>query len=216
MDYNRILIVTGGSIADDLLKKYADSGEYRYILGVDRGLEAIKRLGIITDYAIGDFDSASAEVKQNYNGLDNTIILNPEKDYTDTHVAVLKAKELNADYITILGGTGSRLDHVLGNFALLKICLMLDIKTEIIDTNNRIVMIDKEYTVRKTAQYGKYVSLIPFSDKVTGINTRGFKYELHNATLVKEETIGISNELREEEGHISIEDGYLMILETKD
>ena len=44
----------------------------------------------------------------------------------------------------------------------------------------------------------------------------GFKYGLSNATITKDETIGISNELREEEGHIIVGKGYLLIMETKD
>ena len=34
--------------------------------------------------------------------------------------------------------------------------------------------------------------------------------------MIKEYTIGISNELREEEGHIRVKEGYLLIMETKD
>lgn len=213
---NKILIVTGGTIDDAMLKEFVSLGEYRYIYGVDKGLEKLITHDIEADLAIGDFDSALPFVKEKYLMDTKTILLNPEKDYTDTHVAVMEAIKSGAKEITLIGATGSRLDHVLGNIALLKLCLLRGVKAEIIDTNNRITMIDKEIILSKSSGYGKYVSLIPYSDKVTGINSRGFKYELTGATLVKEETIGISNELREEEGHISIEDGFLLILETKD
>ena len=49
-----------------------------------------------------------------------------------------------------------------------------------------------------------------------GITLKGFKYDVCDLSIHKGETIGISNELREEEGHIIIGDGYLFLMETKD
>ena len=105
---------------------------------------------------------------------------------------------------------------MMGNFALLKLCLEQGIQATIIDEQNKITMIDKQMRINKKDQYGKYVSLIPFSDEVTGITLTGFSYGLSDATMIKADTIGISNEIREEEGFISIETGYLMVMETKD
>lgn len=216
MAYNKILIVTGGSIDDSLLNKSIKTGGYSYVFGVDKGLEALCRLGIKPDMAVGDFDSSSADIRKQYEHENHTRILNPMKDLTDTHAALIEAMKRNPCEIDIIGATGSRMDHVLGNIALLKISLMHGIRAHIIDGNNKITMTDGNYKISKADCYGTYVSLIPYSDKVTGINTRGFLYELKDAVLVKEETIGISNELREEEGLISIEDGYLLVLETND
>lgn len=214
--YNKILIVTGGSVCESILDKHIHSGEYQYVIGVDKGLEALRSLNISPNLAIGDFDSADASIRAIYENNSNAIILNPEKDYTDTHVAVEKALEKEPETIVLLGATGTRIDHVLGNLALLKLCLVKGVKLIIEDENNRIYMTDSKATVKKSEAYGKYVSLIPFSDKVTDINLKGFKYDLECATFVKEETLGVSNEIREEEGQISIGDGYLIILETKD
>lgn len=214
--YNKILIVTGGSVSEDLLSRHIHSGEYQYIIGVDKGLEALRALDVSPDLAVGDFDSADAGIRAMYENSSNAIVLNPEKDYTDTHVAVTSAMELKPEAITLIGATGSRIDHVLGNLALLKLCLLRGVKLVIEDEHNRIYMTDGKACIRKNDAYGKYVSLIPFSDKVTDINLKGFKYDLENADFVKEETLGVSNEIREEEGHISIGDGYLIILETKD
>ena len=43
-----------------------------------------------------------------------------------------------------------------------------------------------------------------------------FKYDVFDMTLTNDDTIGVSNELREEEGLISIKKGYLLVFETKD
>ncbi len=210
------MLVSGGRVTRSLLLNTIYSMNEPYIVGIDGGLDILHECNIEPDLAVGDFDSATETVKKIYKDKNNTIILNPVKDLTDTHVAVLKAIELGATRITILGATGTRLDHVMGNFALLKLCLNKGIEADILDENNRIRVIDKQLSIKKTEQYGKYVSCIPMSDKVTGVNLKGFVYELNNATMIDAETLGVSNEIREEEGHISVETGVLMVMETKD
>ena len=213
---DNIIIATGCTLDKDLLRNIVKQYENPYIIGVDKGLETLNELNIKPDLALGDFDSASEKIKELYIKDPETIILNPKKDYTDTHVAVMKALSLKPKQIHILGATGSRLHHVMANFGMLKHCLLQGVCAYIIDSCNRIRMIDKQCKISKRDAYGKYISCVPFSDKVTGINLRGFVYPLTDATMIKEDSIGISNELREEEGLISIDTGYLLVMETKD
>ena len=49
----------------------------------------------------------------------------------------------------MLGGTGSRLDHVLGNIELLGIGLELGVEIELLDANNRIRMTDHGMVLKK-------------------------------------------------------------------
>lgn len=216
MNNKKVIIVAGGVTSDKLIIDTIKDNADGYLIGVDKGAQTLDRLGIIPHMVIGDFDSADSFTKGRYKDAGNAIILNPIKDATDTHMAVVEAIKLRPDSITILGATGGRLDHMMGNFALLKLCLDQGIAGWIIDEQNKITMIDKQMKINKKDQYGKYVSLIPFSDEVTGITLTGFSYGLSDATMIKADTIGISNEIREEEGFISIKTGYLMVMETKD
>lgn len=211
-----VIIVTGGRVSQTTLQNILTMYNDAFVIGVDHGLDAIDAFGIESDLAIGDFDSADSLTKAKYTSLNNTVVLNPMKDFTDTHVAVQYALEHGAKQIILVGATGTRLDHVQGNFALLKLCRMQGVDAVIYDENNKIQIINHSLTLSKSKQYGKYVSLIPFSDVVTGITLTGFVYNLQEATMIKEETIGISNEMREEECHITIKTGYLMVMETKD
>lgn len=215
MNTKYVLIVSGGEIIPEQLYDITKNRDC-YVIGVDGGNNSLMELGIEPDLIIGDFDSCSEMVRGKYLSSSKTKLLNPAKDLTDTHAAVLEAVKLKPEFITIIGATGKRLDHFMGNLALLKLCLDCGIKAEILDKHNRITMIDKQMRINKREQYGKYVSLIPFSDKVTGISLTGFAYGLSDATMIKADTIGISNEIREEEGFITIETGYLMVMETKD
>lgn len=211
-----VLIVTGGNIDLELLERQIALEGSLYIIGVDRGIESLSKLNIKPDLVIGDFDSVSDGIGAIYANSPDAVILSPEKDLTDTHAAVLEALKLKPDKITMIGATGTRIDHMLGSIALLKLCLDSGVEAVIVDGNNKIRMIDKQLKIRRDNLYGKYISCIPFSDRVTGINLTGFKYNLKDASMIKEETIGISNELGEEEGHITVGTGYLLVMETKD
>jgi len=215
MNHKYVLIVSGGEIIPQQLYDITKNRDC-YVIGVDGANDTLMELNIEPDLIIGDFDSCSETVKDKFLSSSKTKLLNPIKDLTDTHAAVLEAIKLKPEFITIIGATGKRLDHFMGNLALLKLCLDYGIKAEILDKHNRITMIDKQMKINKKNQYGKYVSLIPFSDEVTGITLTGFAYGLSNATMIKADTIGISNEIREEEGFITIKTGYLMVMETKD
>lgn len=211
-----VIIVTGGSVTSSLLldtiKEYKDS----YIIGVDRGLDILRECGITPNLAMGDFDSASEEIREFFEDNPSTVIFKPEKDFTDTHAAVLRALEMKPESVMLLGATGSRVDHMLANIGMLKLCVVGGVEGFILDDNNRIRMIDKHCKLEKKSLYGKYISCIPFSDRVTGVSLEGFLYPLTDATIIKEDSIGVSNELREEEGHIYVDTGYLLVMETKD
>ncbi|MBQ8914233.1 MAG: thiamine diphosphokinase [Lachnospiraceae bacterium] len=218
---NEIIIVTGGEIDDTLVSDSINHSENPYIIGVDKGIEALERLNIKPDLLIGDFDSAGESIKKKYAPDERTIILNPEKNLTDTHAALIEAVKLakkNKSSITILGATGKRIDHLLGNIGILRYCLDNNIDACIIDRYNKIRMMDKnkDIIIKEKDLYGKFISLIPFTDKVEGIMLEGFKYIPKGGVLVKDDTLGISNELIKEEGRISIKSGYLLLLETGD
>ena len=215
-----IIIVTGGVVDDILLLDIIEStSDKPYIIGVDKGMEALERLQITADLIVGDFDSADESIKEKYAMDKRTILLNPIKDMTDTHVAVKKAvdyAESKNISIIIMGATGGRIDHLLGNIGLLKHCLLYDVKACIVDRQNKISMLDKDAVIKKKDLYGKFISLIPFTDMVEGVTLEGFKYNLSDGVLLKGDTLGISNELIKEEGRISIKSGILLLLETKD
>ena len=86
----------------------------------------------------------------------------------------------------------------------------------LVDENNRIQMIDGNTTLRKAGQYGRFVSLIPWSDEVVGVTLKGFKYPLSDYTMDKFSSLGISNEIVDEEAEISLTSGCLLLIEARD
>lgn len=211
-----VFIFTGGLLTREILPSVELSEST--IIGVDRGAEWLIENGIVPDYFVGDFDSVSqtflAAVKRNY--PERIKQYKSEKDETDTELAMRLAISLKPEKIFIYGAIGTRLDHVIANIHLLLKAEEENIQSMIIGTNNRIQILLPNKNKLITKSDFKYVSLLPFSEEIQGINLSGFKYPLSNATMKQGNPYGVSNELIEALGIISIEEGKLLIIESKD
>lgn len=214
----KFLIVSGGSLNKEFVMKIVGQGRYDCILAADSGMNALYAVAVTPDIIIGDFDSADEKILAFFqqNKAIDFCTLNPEKDDTDTEFAIRESIRRGADSITIIGGTGTRLDHVLGNISLLGIGFEEQISMELLDEHNRIRMIQKPLTLEKDAQYGKYVSLIPYGGDVQGITLRGFKYPLSDYTMGGFNSLGISNEIVDEKAVIELTGGSLLVIESHD
>lgn len=213
------LIVSGGKIQRDFSRKYIKEQRFDKIIAADSGMNFLYEENITPDIIVGDFDSAKSEALKYFESKSENIIfekLNPVKDDTDTEHAIRMAIKNGAKKITILGGTGSRLDHVLGNISLLGIGLEENIDIVIVDENNRIRMIDTNLTLEKGKQFGEFISLIPFSEKVSGLTLKGFKYNLEDYTMEGHNSLGVSNEIEAAVASISFEEGKLIVVESRD
>lgn len=210
------LIVTGGNINTEFLKGTLEKTEFETIIAVDKGLEALNKINVMPNYIIGDFDSVNKATLNQYENKNIEITyLKPEKDFTDTHMAIKLAIEKRAKHITIIGATGTRMDHTLANIHVLNEALQNNVPTEIINENNRIMLINRKVKLIKNTNY-KYVSIIPLTTKITGVTLKGFKYNIENATINLGESIGVSNEQIEQEALIEIKEGIAILIYSKD
>ncbi|MBQ5446768.1 MAG: thiamine diphosphokinase [Lachnospiraceae bacterium] len=222
---NSVLIITGGNINIEFARKYVEGNEFSHVIAVDGGLLAAENMGIIPDLIVGDFDTVSPLLLYKYEKTEgvNIIRYRPEKDFSDTYIAVKKAIELDCFSIRILGGTGTRLDHTIANIQLMQYALENGIDAQIISEKNRIRLLGlkrREIVLKKEKgiySY-KYVSMIPVSEKVTNVNTTGMKYNVNDYTFYinKHVSIGISNEILEDYASIKIGDGNLLVIESND
>ena len=106
---------------------------------------------ILPDIIVGDFDSVNPDTLEYFHDKEQieVCMLNPEKDDTDTEYAIREAIRRGAMEIVVIGATGTRIDHVLGNISLLGIGLEEQIKISLVDEHNRIRMINQPLTIRK-------------------------------------------------------------------
>ncbi len=212
-----VLIITGGGMNLPFTTSYLKNRTFDEIIAADKGVEYAMKLGITPTRIMGDFDSIDPEVAKQMKTLGAPIeTFPPEKDYTDTHLAMMRAMELGADEMTIIGATGTRLDHVMANIGLLHMAAEAGVRAYIVDANNKITMIKDTLTIRKEDAFGRYVSLIPYTEEVTGIDLTGFYYPLHDATLTIGISQGISNEITDDVANVSLKTGYLLVIESRD
>jgi len=221
-----IVIIGGGSINTSFAKEFIDRLDKSSlsIMACDSGYENCLAIGLEPDIVIGDFDSISKEAYEKLQHSNAEVIkLNPVKDDTDIEAAVNIAihKTSFGEFIYILGGTGKRLDHFLGNVNLLGMGCLKQRKVVIVDEYNYIQMISAGQVLDLSregegAQFGHYVSIFSYGGKATGVTLTGFKYPLENATIEGFNTLTVSNEITEEVASISLKEGYLIVCETRD
>ena len=214
----RGLIITGGNIRDEFACEKIKTGGYDMIMAADSGMDFLYRNHLTPDIIVGDFDSVDHDALDFFRE-DKRIEfcrLDPVKDDTDTEYAIRDALSRGITQLTILGGTGSRLDHVLGNISLLAIGLEENVEIELVDEHNRVRMIDKPLSIRRDEQFGRFVSLIPYTGNVEHVTLTGFKYTLDDYTMGGFNSLGVSNEIKEEVARIEFSSGILLVIESVD
>lgn len=212
----KTLILLGGNLYQG---RGYQKEKFDYVIAADGGLIAAEKMGILPTHIVGDFDTVPKEMVDFYQKKNIPVrIFQPEKDMTDGQIAVEMAVEYQSEEIYILGGIGTRMDHTLGNIQLLAFPLKENIPCYLCDDYNRIQLIQREKIVRKSEVFGKYISLLPFTSVVRDLTLEGFRYPLchYDMDIRTNLTLGISNELKEEEGRISFSEGILILIEARD
>lgn len=215
---NRVLIVSGGSIDDAFVLDLLGKNSYETVIACDSGMEFFRRNGLYPDLILGDFDSTDRTTVDYFKEQTEVRLeqFPAQKDWTDTELAVRRGLELEPEHIDLVGATGTRLDHVLGNLQLLALGLEAGVSIFLMDANNRIRLADRPFKLKKSEQYGDFISLIPYGGEVSGLTLKGMKYPLEGAILRQDVSLGISNEIVDDEALISFEKGKLYVMETKD
>lgn len=213
------LIVTGGSIEDAFVLKFLKENPCDLIIAADSGMEFFYRNGLVPNEIVGDFDSVTAGILEFFRENNPQIKIRkfqPEKDETDTELALRTAINAGCKKIWLLGAIGTRLDHVLGNIHLLGMAMEQECECIILDSCNRIRMLQHGMKILREEQYGEYISLFPFTPTVKGLTLRGFKYPLEKYELQCYHSLGVSNEISQDEAEISFEEGVLLMVESRD
>lgn len=208
-------IITGGDVSEQFLSAYLEKHPSELRIVVDGALEITHGLGVKPDYIVGDFDTVNQELLEYY---DKDIILRhpPEKDQTDTELAIETALRNGCNQLVFFGATGSRLDHSLGNIFLLEHLLKQGIEAEILNENNRLYLKNHDFLLKRKEARGDFVSLLPLTETVENVTLRGFKYPVEHLTFYREKTLGISNEITEEEANVEFSKGIFIVVESQD
>ena len=188
------------------MKNYFSPNDF--FIYCDCGLKHEKNFGVSPDLVIGDFDSYTQP--ENFN---NVIVLPCVKDDTDTIFAVKEGIKRGFEEFLLVGVTGGRQDHNLGNIYALLMLAMENKKALIIDDYSEIKIIKPNETEK--IKFGwKFFSLINISGTAKGITIRNAKYNLEDAEITPEFQYGISNEVlsHEKDAEVFLKEGYLLLV----
>lgn len=208
------VIVSNGSIKDYTFYKRIFA-KADFVVGVDGGATHLRKLGVKPNLLLGDFDSIDPKDLEFFRRQEVEILeFPPQKDMTDTELAMETL--INKGYKTIyfIGGLGSRFDHSISNVFTLKKLLEKNIEGIIVNETNQIRMIQDKISLTK--EEGWKVTLLALSEEVEGVTTQGLRYPLHNATLRIGSSLGVSNEFAADRAEVIVKKGVLLVLLSKD
>lgn len=213
MKTNRIIIVANGDLYDGIID---DIQRDDFVIGVDRAAYWLIKKDVVPHIAIGDFDSVTTEEMDVIKARIKDIqVFTPEKDFTDTELAIRVACKLHPQSIVIYGGSGSRLDHTIGTMQLLEMCAKSGIPAVFQDRMNEVVFSSRGRTILQKREGYRYISVIPLTHTIE-ISLRNVKYSAEKLTIRRGQTIGISNEFVGTEAEIIIHRGKALIIQSRD
>ena len=204
---SRCVIVGGAEIADySHIKRYLDEGDFTIFC--DSGLKHMEKLAVQPDLIVGDFDSWPEPQ------LDvETVVLPSVKDDTDTFYAVREARKRGFTEILMIGVTGGRVDHTLGNLYILYDLDEAGIRAVIADDYSEMSVVSDK-TEYISDRY-PFFSLLNMTGKAEGIDIRNAKYELKDAAIQSGYQYGISNEvLKGRVAEVSVKNGKLLLIKV--
>lgn len=176
----------------------------------DRGCEYAKKLGIVPDVIVGDFDSYSGSLPDKAEILRSV----PEKDDTDTMLAVKTAIDRGADRITLYGALGARFDHAFANVQTLIYAHEQGCEMTIADSGN-IISVQGEGRRSYPLMKDWYFSVFSLTERAEILSMSGVKYPLENAVLTRSFPLGVSNEITDSEAVVAVRSGLLLVVRSR-
>ena len=198
-------VVAGGEPPEPaLLEELAPP---RLVVAADSGADIALCLGLRAAVVVGDFDSvtpagAAAAGEQRRFPTD--------KDATDLALALAEARNRGAESISVVGGSGGRLDHLLANVAVLAGEELVSVRVDALMGSARLWVVRRRETIRGTV--GDLVTLLAHGGPAVGVRTTGLRWALAGETLEAGSSRGVSNVLAATEATVSLESGVIVAI----
>lgn len=210
------VIVSAGKISDyDFLKDLIPQGAP--VIAADGGYEHLPFLGIEPMAIVGDFDSLEPGTPRKY----PCISYPPEKDDTDTMLAIKLGLERGYEQFIMIGALGGRIDHAFANLTALSFLRNHDAYGVILDDENAVFMLStgESYSPAKDdllRDYDEYISIFPFGAECATVSEEGVKYPLDTYELSADFPLGVSNRITEPEiCKITVHAGKILVIRTR-
>ncbi len=213
-----IVVVCGGDpLPPELIPVlHAEAARALLTIAADSGLDEAVRWEVAVDRLVGDLDSVHPDSLEQARAQGVPIDPYPrDKDRTDLAIALDTALGYGPDRIAIFGGAGGRLDHLLGNAALLAAEDYADVRIEGHLGAARVNVVRGIQTAPTPldGQVGDLVSLLPWHGSVRGVTTTGLRFPLTDARLDAGSSRGVSNEFTADTASVAVSHGVLLAIQ---
>lgn len=211
----RGVIVANGIIQDNHeIRAAIQSADI--LIAANGGALHCMALGFYPTVVVGDFDSLSTEQKLGLQAKGVELSVHPRmKDQTDLELALDYTINTGAQDILLLGVMGGRLDQTIANLLLITRPDWSTAKITLIDGLDFAHLIRTGDAISIHGEIGEIVSLIPLTDKVIGVTTKGLLWSLNNSQLELGSTLGVSNELSTPSASIQLKKGHLLVVHRR-
>lgn len=182
------------------------------LIAADSGADLALDLGLVPDVVIGDMDSISPLSLTALDEKGVPLIRHPrDKDRTDLELALDEtasrlgvasravtpttvAGTASAHTVLVLGAGGGRLDHLLGNLAVLGAARYHRLGPVIVTPDAIVIPVGPGTGTRPLpARPGDTVTLLALGGPAEGVTTSGLRYPLLHGELAADSSLGLSN-----------------------
>ena len=178
-----------------------------YIIAADGGANKLKKISVIPDIIIGDFDSIHRSTLTYFKNKKSKLKIIKEQDTTDFEKILNYCKDRKLKEIVVLGATSMRPDHTLNNFSVLyRYYKKLNIK--LFTDEFEIFFTDKSISFKYKPNETLSLIGIPKADKII---TSGLQYKLNKEELEFGIREGTLNKSVSDTVSISFKSGSILI-----
>ena len=184
------------------------------VIAADGALDHALAAGVEPAVLVGDLDSVSPSGSMWADTHADVERHDPDKDQTDTELALAAAADLNPRRLMLVSGGGDRLDHTLAAITALGHPSLTSIPTiEGWWGDQELIVLHGPGRISLGAAVGATLSLLALHGTCTGVTITGVRWPLVDTTLEPGIGLGISNETTATAVDIAVSAGVLTIVQ---
>jgi len=207
-----LVIVGGSALSPDALVGLPPDA---YIIAADSGLDHAVAAGLRPHLVIGDFDSANPATLA-WGAVAEGIEIerhSPDKDNTDTELALAAARMSGATDVVLLGGGGDRLDHSIAAITALGHPSMAVFTTVSARWDTTMIsVLHAPRAITFATELDATFSLLALHGACSGIDVDGGLWPLSDAELQPGSSLGVSNRTTTNELRLRARVGVLTVV----
>ncbi len=206
-----ILILANGEWSGtDRLRTLVAAADW--VIASDGGCAKGLELGLRIDEVVGDLDSISESDRARLMDAGSPVVhvFPRDKNATDLELAIDHALRRKPKRIVLFGALGNRIDQTIANLHLLERGPTSGVSIHLAAGRETLFAVDGDVTI-DAARIGDRISLIPVS-ATARVSTEGLRYRLHDETLYRAASRGISNVVAGLPARVRVTEGVLLVV----